>query len=104
LVSKELNNNEWYIVTSLIKNEYKEIIHWYEKRFNIEKMFQDEKSSGFDFEISKIKKYSRFKRLLFCIFFSQALLMFIGNFIEENDDELKKKFRIHINIISAFFN
>lgn len=106
LVSKASKdkNEEWYIITSLEKMEYQEIIDWYEKRFGIEKMFQDEKSSGFHIESSRMIKYSRFKKLFFCLFFSQSLLMFIGNFIEDNGDEIKKKFRLHIGIISAFSN
>ncbi len=36
----------------------------YEKRFKIEKLFQDNKSSGFNIEANKIKKYDRFKRML----------------------------------------
>jgi len=104
LVSKEAEGQKgkWYIITSLKKAAYQEIIHWYKKRFNIEKMFQDAKSSGFQMESSRITKYSRFKNLLFCLFFAQMLLMFIGNFIEDNLSEIKKKFRLHIGIISAF--
>jgi len=104
LVSKELDGNKWYIATSLRKAEHKQIINWYEKRFNIEKMFQDEKSSGFNFENLKITSYSRFKRLFFCLSLAQAILMFVGNSIEKNNDRVKKKYPICTNVVSAFSN
>jgi hypothetical protein len=55
----------WYIVTTLTEMEQEEGIKQYSKRFGIEKLFQDLKSSGFDLEQTKIRKYLRFKRLIF---------------------------------------
>ena len=74
----------------------------YKKRFQCEKMFQDAKSSGFDIEKLKIKKSARFKKLLFCIMASQSITMFCGDWINEEVEEIRKKYYLHINLISAF--
>ena len=50
----------------------------YEDRFKIEKNYQDCKSSGYDIESNKVRKYDRFKRLLYCVLLSHALVCFIG--------------------------
>ena len=65
-------------------------------------MFQDQKSSGFNIENSKIEKYDRFKKLLYLVSLTQMLMMFIGDYIDDNVDEIKKKFQLHIGLISAF--
>jgi hypothetical protein len=104
LVFKKGDKDDWNIITSLIKLDYQEILDWYKRRFNIEKMFQDEKSSGFEIEKSKLSHYSRFKCLLYCLYLAQTILMFIGNFIDDNVDEIKKKLHLHFAIISAFSN
>jgi len=78
------------------------LIQLYGSRFRIEKMFQDQKSSGFDYEKSKIEKYMRFKRLLFCIYVAQVLMLFIGDYVEDNCDEIIKKYHLHTSLISAF--
>ena len=101
-MNKDKKKDDWYLVTSLSEVDYKKIINSYKKRFGIEKMFQDEKGSGFNIEKTKIIKYMRFKRLLFCILFTQVLLMFIGNYIINNVDEIKKNYRLHIGIVSVF--
>jgi hypothetical protein len=92
----------WYIFTSLKQELFVDIVKQYSKRFHIEKMFQDEKSSGFDIENSRIERYDRYKRMLFCVYMAQMLLMFIGDYINDNSDEIKKKFHFHMQIISAF--
>jgi len=99
---KEEHENRWSIFTNLENNTFDEIVKQYGKRFTIEKMFQDEKSSGFNIEISKINSYSRFKRLLFCTYVSQAIRMFVGDWIKKEAVEIQKKYVLHIEMISAF--
>lgn len=92
----------WYIFTSLRKEAFVDLVSQYSKRFHIEKMFQDEKSSGFEIEKSRLEKYDRYKRMLFCVYLTQMLMLFIGDYISDNADEIKKKFHFHMSIISAF--
>lgn len=92
----------WYLLTSLKEASFLELVKEYSRRFHIEKMFQDEKSSGFDIEKSRLEKYDRYKRLLFCVYTAQMLMLFIGDYINDNVDEVKKKFHFHMSIISAF--
>ena len=67
----------------------------YEKRFEIEKNYQDCKSSGYNLEKNKIKKYDRFKRLLYCVILSQALTSFIGSIISNSARNIKKNSTKH---------
>lgn len=92
----------WYILTSLGKAGFVDLVAQYSKRFHIEKMFQDEKSSGFEIEKSRLEKYDRYKRMLFCVYLAQMLMLFIGDYINDNVDEIKKKYHLHMSIISAF--
>jgi hypothetical protein len=77
----------WYLVSNLAFEQLQTI---YKNRFQIEKTFQDEKSSGLDMEKSKITSYSRFKKLLFCAYLGQNLLLILGEYIHTNVGELKK--------------
>ena len=74
-----------------LKEENKSVIKQYVKRFNIEKMFQDQKSSLFNIEQTQVRKYSKFKKLYYIVNLVQAIMMLMGNFIEEKLPELKKK-------------
>jgi hypothetical protein len=94
----------WYILTDLEEASFDEVIEKYKGRFGCEKMFQDEKSSGFEIEKSKISKYSRFKRLLFCVYVTQGLMMFVGDWINGEAEDIRKKYVLHINMISAYSN
>ena len=40
--------------------------------------------------------------MLFITVIAKALMLFIGDWIEDNGDEIKKKYPLHINLISAF--
>jgi hypothetical protein len=84
----------WYIVSDLKVGNIEKM---YAQRFKIEKLFQDFKSSGFCIEKSKIKKYDRMKRLLFCIGFAHAIATFVGFFLRE----LKEKMPNHYWAITA---
>lgn len=102
VAGKSGKDNIWHIVTSLDKATFSSITKQYGYRFKCEKMFQDQKSSGFKIENSKIEKYDRFKKLLYLVSLTQMLMMFIGDYIDDNVDEIKKKFQLHIALISAF--
>ena len=94
------NNSTWFLVKSSAELNGKEI---YEKRFKIEKLFQDSKSSGFNIEANKIKKYDRFKRLLYCCHLSHLFLTLLGNYIDNKKNNiLKKNFYQNFENISAF--
>lgn len=96
------NDSTWFLIKSSKELNGKEI---YEKRFKIEKLFQDSKSSGFNIEATKIKKYDRFKRMLYCCQLAHLLLTLLGNFInnKKNDNNnLKKNFYQNFENISAF--
>lgn len=101
-VSAEKKKGMWRIATSLEKQSLKEVVEQYAKRFHIEKMFQDEKSSGFCIENLKIKKYDRFKKLYYLVSLAQVFLMFIGDYLNGKSDAIKKRFPLHIRLISAF--
>lgn len=96
------NDSTWFLVKSSSELNGKEI---YKKRFKIEKLFQDSKSSGFNIEENKIKKYDRFKRMLYCCHLSHLFLTLLGNFISDkkNDqDNLKKNFYPNFKNISVY--
>jgi transposase len=73
------DDDTWYIATNLATTG---IAETYAKRFKIEKLFQDIKSSGFDIEKTKIRKYDRFKRLLCLVFLAHAITTFVGFFVK----------------------
>jgi hypothetical protein len=100
--SPEQAQGAWRIATNLGADAAEAIINQYAERFHIENMFQDEKSSGFAIEKLKIKKYDRFKRMYYLVCLAQTFLMFIGDYINGNADDIKKKFPLHISLISAF--
>ena len=94
------DDSTWFLVKSSTELNGKEI---YQKRFKIEKLFQDSKSSGFNIEENKIKKYDRFKRMLYCCHLSHLLLTLLGNFINnKNNNNLKKNFYQNFENISVY--
>lgn len=101
-MSFTLEEEGWHVFSNLNEEAFEEVLGKYENRFQCEKMFQDEKSSGFEIEKSKITKYSRFKRLLFCVYVAQSIMMFLGDWINGEAKEIRKKYHHHINLISAF--
>ena len=94
----------WYLFTSLQNVPLTEVVTGYSGRFKIEKVFQDQKTGGFNLEKSKFRKYIRVKRLLFCIYNAQALMTLLGEYIYNNVDELKKKPLYSSSPISAFLH
>ncbi|MBU6140638.1 MAG: transposase [Proteobacteria bacterium] len=92
-------DSTWFLLKSSADLNGKEI---YEKRFKIEKLFQDSKSSGFDIENSKIKKYDRFKRIFYCSVLAHMFSVILGNFLESKTNDIKKNSALHTKTLSAF--
>lgn len=91
----------WFLMLSKSEISGKET---YEKRFSIEKCFQDQKSSGFNIEKCKIRKYDRFKRLYFSVCLAQLFMVMLGEYIENEQHPFKKKFPILADAILVFSN
>jgi hypothetical protein len=89
----------WFLLKSSTNLNGKEI---YEKRFKIEKLFQDSKSSGFNIEKSKIKKYDRFKRIFYCSVLSHMFSVILGNFLESKTNDIKKNSALLTKTLSDF--
>ena len=85
---------EIYLVVLIKLYSYKKLDlgNIYEKRFKIEKNYQDCKSGGYNLEGNKIRKYNRFKRLVYLVSISHGLTCFIGDMIESTKNNLKKNF------------
>ena len=92
-------DSTWCLLKSSTELNGKEI---YEKRFKIEKLFQDSKSSGFDIEKTKIRKYDRFKRMFYCVSLAHMFAVILGNFINNKTNDIKKNSALHSKILSAF--
>ncbi len=103
VVVRKKNKAFWWLVTDLDRLTIDSIASIYAERFKIEKCFQDQKSSGFDIENSKIRKYDRFKRLLFCVCLAQLFFVFLGDAIHNSKHNIKKNFPLHIELILASF-
>jgi hypothetical protein len=96
------DDKEWYLSSNIKGLTSQEVIQIYNDRFKIEKCFQDLKSSGFDIESSKIKKYDRFKRMLTMCVISHSIAVITGSFISKHMPAFKKNFPTHTNLISAY--
>jgi hypothetical protein len=92
----------WYLYSDMNNIDRNEIVREYARRFKIEKLFQDGKSSGFNIEKTKIRKYDKLKRLLFCMCTAQALMLFVGDILKHNHHAVKKTFPHTMLLISAF--
>ena len=86
---KTKNDSTWFLMMPMGSKSGAER---YEQRFSIEKCFQDQKSSGFEMEKCKIKKYDRFKRLYFSMCIAQLLIVIAGEYVETENHPLKKDF------------
>jgi hypothetical protein len=80
------HTSTWFLVANLDVADIANIVDIYAKRFKIEKLFQDLKSSGFDIEKSKVKKYDRIKRLLYCIGLAHVLTTVAAFFLLEQKE------------------
>ena len=95
------DGKEWYLASNIKGLSHEDAINIYNDRFKIEKCFQDLKSSGFDIESSKIRKYDRFKRMLAMCVISHSIAVIIGAFINQHMPTFKKNFPIHTKLILA---
>ncbi len=98
----EKKGKVWYLASNIKNIDCKTVIKNYEDRFKIEKCFQDLKSSGFDIEKSKIRKYDRFKRLVAMCMLAHVILVVLGSFIKNKMPDLLKKFPLHGEMILAY--
>lgn len=101
IVRHSKNDKVWYLLTNLRIYNSLDCAEIYTKRFRIEKLFQNLKSSGFTIENSKIKKYDRFKRMLFLSCFAHSMLVLLGKFVNEKMPDIKKNLPICTNLLIA---
>jgi hypothetical protein len=95
------NDSTWILLKS---NHQLDAIGIYAKRFKIEKLFQDAKSSGFDIEKSKIKKYDRFKRMLYLVSLAHTIAVILGNFLNHTKNSIKKNSALHTENIAIIIS
>jgi len=76
LCKRVTENQSWVLATNQLVEPASKTSQLYEGRFSIEKMFKNKKSGGFDLERLQIKKYDRFKRLLFIACIAYSIMMF----------------------------
>lgn len=101
LIIKKIEVSTWYLCTNINDISRKKIIAEYARRFKIEKCFFEQKSNGFDIESTKIRKYDRIGRMLFCVCVSHAIMLIVGNIIKHNHHVIKKNFPQNTNLILA---
>jgi hypothetical protein len=89
----------WYLATNMNYNNALEAAEFYGKRFSIEKLFRNLKSGGFNIERSRIRKYDRFKRLLFLSCFAYSLLVLVGKYVSEKLPVIKKNSPIFTDLL-----
>lgn len=94
MIRHSKDNEVWYFLTNMSIKNGLDGAEIYAQRFRIEKLFQSLKSSGFDLEKSKIKKYDRFKRMLFLSCFAHSMLVLLGKFVHEKIPDMKKSLPI----------
>ena len=102
IICRKKKDKIWYLCHNLSGIERKKITLEYERRFKIEKLLQDQKSDGFNIEKTKIRKYDKLKRMLFCICLSQSLILFTGDILKHNHHKIKKTFAESVALILAF--
>jgi hypothetical protein len=93
----------WYLLSNLKCQDHKEVGDIYKHRFKIEKCFQDLKSSGFNIEKTKIRKYSKYKRLLAIIMVAHVLLVLLGHVIAVKLPSFLKNSALMADVILAYF-
>jgi len=91
------------LITNIAGIDHLEAANIYAKRFKIEKCFQDLKSSGFNIERTKIRKYSNFKRLLAIIMVAHVLLVMLGYMIATKIPSFLKNSALMAGVILAYF-
>lgn len=94
---------EWYLFSNIKDVEVKKACEVYKSRFKIEKCFQDLKSSGFNMEQSKIRKYSKYKKLLAIAMVAHSLLVMLGHVIVVKLPYFLKNSALMADAILAYF-
>jgi hypothetical protein len=102
LIKRVKEGDFWLLATNLTSAKLDKIGLIYEKRFSIEKMFKNEKSGGLDLEKLQIRKYDRFKRLLFISHIAYAIMIFTGLYINDKKHAIKKNYFLSAKVLSAF--
>ena len=91
IVHKTTKNGEtWFLMSNIEGITHEEAGVLYAERFKIEKCFQDLKSSGFNIEKTKIRKYAKFKKLLAMTMVAHVLIVVLGHIILTQKPQLKK--------------
>jgi hypothetical protein len=93
----------WYLFSNIKDMCHKKASDIYRDRFKIEKCFQDLKSSGFNIEKSKIRKYSNYKKLLAIVMVAHVLLVMLGHVIVVKLPFFLKNSALMADAILAFF-
>ena len=93
----------WYLLSNIKDINHDKACDIYKNRFKIEKCFQDLKSAGFDIEKSKIRKYSKYKKLLAIVMVAHVLLVMLGHVIVVKLPDLLKNSAQMANAILAYF-
>ena len=93
----------WYLFSNIKDMDQQAACDIYKDRFKIEKCFQDLKSSGFNMERSKIRKYSSYKRLLAIVMVAHVLLVMLGHVIAVKLPSFLKNSALTADAILAYF-
>jgi hypothetical protein len=93
----------WYLISNIKGLVHKGSEEIYKNRFKIEKCFQDLKSSGFNIEQSKIRKYANYKRLLAIVMVAHVLLVLLGHVITVKLPAFLKNSALMADAILAYF-
>ena len=93
----------WHLVSNIHGMSHEAASHLYQERFKIEKCFQDLKSSGFNMEKSKIRKYSNYKKLLAMVMVAHTLLVMLGHVITVKLPSFLKNSALMADAILAYF-
>jgi len=97
------DQKEWYLFSNIKDIDHEIAAKIYKDRFKIEKCFQDLKSSGFNIEKTKIRKYSNYKRLLAIIMVAHTLLVMLGHVIVVKIPSFLKSSALMADAILAYF-
>lgn len=97
------HKGSWYLISSINDLSHQDAEDIYKNRFKIEKCFQDLKSSGFNIEKSKIRKYANYKRLLTIVMVAHVLLVLLGHVITVKLPAFLKNSALMAGAILAYF-
>lgn len=93
----------WFLMSNIKELTHTNAEELYKNRFKIEKCFQDLKSSGFNTEKTKIRKYANYKRLLAMVMVAHVLLVLLGHVIAVKLPAFLKNSALMADAILAYF-